>query len=385
MGGSLTPSFWDGVEVPILLQPYFEEIPVYYTDTKSPSLTAFGVDSFKFEDVTAVSANNWDFGVSSCDDTETGCHVGILTPYISGGAIVDKTDDCGKLSTLSVGTSNDGYINACMSVRDELGTFNIICTTASGLNFNSLEDPFALKQQNANTSYLEYMCKYDVKDGFGRGIVFGNEESEVSKLLNIVFGDEFTNTINEKILNFGSNIKSLDKADTLAIDDLGENLGVPTSGLSEGVPVEIQTLLKLASIKYEDLFGVENVGGVYNPKNVGVLLELGENISAGEILFTKKQVEPDSEYQSYIVRSKNVSEQLTEGFLSGDDVYPLSALEDGDFNTTEYYFWRNVFEGGEIVNEIIDLSTIEEIPTKAEWEAIINKRIQYFLVVNLLG
>jgi hypothetical protein len=382
IGGSLEPSLWDGIEIPILLQPHFGETPVYYIDTKSPSLTAFGVDSFTFEDINSVSANNWELGVSSCGVTETGCQVGILTPYVSGGDIVDKIDECGNTLQLEVGTSRDGYIDACLSVKDGLGVYNDICTTVSSLNFNSLEDPFALKQQNANTPYLEYMCQYDVKDGQGRGIVFGNTESEVSKLLGIVFGDGFTNRINEKILNFGSNIKNLDKSDTLAIDELGENLGVPTSGLSEGVPVEIQNLLKLASIKYEDLFGVESVGSVFNPENVGEQVGLGENVSAGELLFTKHLIEPESEYQSYTVRSKNVGDQLITGFLSGDDVYPLSSLDD---NTTDYCFWRNTFEGGKQVNEIIDFDTIKEVPTKLEWESIIDKRIQYFLLINLLG
>lgn len=385
IGSDLEPIFWDGIEVPILLQPFNGSTPVYYTDTTSPSLTAFGVDSFTFDDVAAVSANNWDLSISACGIMETGGYVGILTPTISGGDIISKIEDCGNEIQLPVGTSNDGRIDACMLVDHPLSGIIELCTSVSSLNFNSLEDPFALKQQHANTSYLEYMCKYDVKDGLGRGVIFGNTESEVSKLLGLVFDDEFTNRINEKILNFGANIKDLDKADTLAVDELGENLGVPTSGLSEDVPVEIQTLLKLASIKYEDLFGVENIGAVYNPENVGDILVDSDIISAGEILFTKKQVEPESEYESYIVRSLTVQTALSAGFLDGDDVYPLSAMDDPEYDPSVYCFWRNDFDGGEILNEIIDFDTIAAIPSKVEWDAIINKRIQYFLVLNLLS
>ena len=64
VGGSLEPSFWDGVELPILIQPHFGKIPVYYSESKSPSLTAFGVDSFTFEDVSPVAVRRL---VATCE------------------------------------------------------------------------------------------------------------------------------------------------------------------------------------------------------------------------------------------------------------------------------------------------------------------------------
>ena len=383
VGRTIHPSFWDGVSVPILIQPFKGNTPVYYAHTSNPSLTAYGADSYTFDDVEPLTANAWDL-VSACGVAELGSYMGILTPWVSGGAIGTKIDDCGNVIQVPIATSNEGSLDACLMYNHPVSGSVELCTSVSALNFNSLEDPLALKQHNANTTYLDYMCKFDIKDNLGRGVIFGNSESEVTKLLKTVFGDEFTSSINEKILNFQSNVRDLDLADTMSVDELGTNLGVSDSGLSNGAPVEIQTLLKLSSIRYEDLFGVENIGDVYNPSNVGEFMVGSDMVSAGEVLFTRRNATED-ELQPYIVRSKIVKDRLEEGFLDGESVYPLSALDDVDFNTTDYRFWRNNFVAGYTVNEIIDLDTIMEIPTKREWAALIDKRIQYFLVANLLG
>lgn len=375
--------YWSGVTHHFILQPQYNEIPVYYLDVVTPpTLTISDLDptEYSVELIGAKESTNWDLSEDPCTSSSTGCYEISIFTNISGGETRDVFDECDNKYTLDIPTTKISDIDISME-----NNINTVGATLSAANFHSLEDPYKMVLTNQEVRYLSHAKEFDMEDYYGNGVVFTNPESVTSSLLSAIFDDPFTGDINEKIANYVDNIVDIDLADLGAVDDLGEMIGIPDSGYSQNLPKELVDVMKIASIKYEDIFGQEDHSIMFSDDNVGELLDASSYISAGDILFTRPFDEPEASYSHFITQTLSELSSLDSGVFSGDDYYQLSSMNHPIYNINDHCFWKSkgyTVDGR--TKSLVNLETLTHIPTKEEWYRLISLRIEYLLNKNIL-
>jgi hypothetical protein len=242
------------------------------------------------------------------------------------------------------------------------------------------------------TSFIDYAYQFDTYDYNGNGKLYSNDNSKTSSILQAIFGDSFTRDINEKIINFKENINNIDLADITSVDNLGSMLGIPDSGFSGGMPKELMDVVKLASLNYNDLFGYENNDLYKSENNMGSLLKPEDMITADQLLFIS-EFGYDAILDTLIVPPQTSLTAFDDTVITGTEGYPLIELNHPIYDLTNYsYYSAKEQDSNNLVDELyrrdsfIDVRLLPNgrIPSKEEWLEIINEKIEYLLVSNIL-
>lgn len=377
-GTKLSYNIWGGITYPILIQLQGMDTPIKYGDMTTPILASTDFINTKLSNITQLSANNWGESDDPCGVSPLTCYSADLTIEYNEFEDITKIDECGNISIYKFPKTKQGNIVFTTQVND---------TTLSGsyedIHLSTFHDPFKIQMENENINYLDMFKNFDLDTMNGCSLLTG-ENTKISDIIHTIFGDEFTNNLNHKVLSFGKNLKNVDYSDTLALDQQGEKFGIKSSGFSDLIPSEITNILKIASIKYEDIFGISDESLKFSDNLVGDQIQPNETIKVDESVFIKPITDLSSEYQNFIIPVNSTDLLLTEN-LSGDESFPLSGIQNSVYNSENYYFWRSLQPTTQTINNFIDLTSLPFIPTKSEWNDIIKRKIDYELVKNLLS
>ena len=384
VGGLPINSFWSGFEMTIILQMLDEDgRPVYYSDSSS-GVGLLSIPELKRKTVSTIG-DDWEYDVldikpitildKECETVYTGCLQAKIIINLKDGEPLTGWDECGE--EYEIPTHNVKYTHF------EYSDMNL-SVSSTPRYFHALEDPFSVKFKNQDETYLKPLEMFDLEDIYGDGKLLSDRAGDISVILKTIFNDKFTSDINEKILNFVENITDLDLCDIESLEDLSLLVGVRRHEFLHNIPKELLDVIKLASIRYEDVFGVDDKSLVYSLDNVGEELHGDTYITANNVIFYQPKYESEIDPKPVIVPMLTNASSIP---YVGQDVYQLKDIDETVINLDEnFVYGNNKLDEVELhENPDIILKYIPYIPTKEEWHRLIGHRIEYLLTVNTIA
>ena len=421
---------WSGVETPILITPTKDGIPVYYHHINEPqiSIESTLIVNSSLNNIDLISIPLWEDNTISCSYTPSGQALMNLVVDTPDGVIGELTDECGRINELPIPSVITDTIKFTAIVDG-----NIINRELPSIEMRSFQDPYHVNFADSDQNMLSRLNSFDIKDYSGNGILFSNPNSEMSSILRSIFEDEFTGVLLEKIIHMQSNLHDVECLDLESMDGVIEMLGGDDNDFITDIPIELSTVMKLASIKYEDIFGYEDLVEDFD---VGELGELGELIHpediivAGDIVFIQDKFNSNSEISNIVIPKNSSLSAIDVELNSGDEVFNLQDLNIDEYSLNDYHFWRSSFrvdigniwdddtfwsdttfwndvsvvnvdeceptvrintDSEEVVvlcnlklkGGKINLSRVTHLPSKDEWQTILERKIEYLLLANL--
>lgn len=380
---TLPDCLWSNQKFPFLVRPAFVNslgvtTPVFYRNT-SNLVVDTGIVSSNTTVIEELQTSAWSQSTSACDVLRTGCYAIEVEPYIMDATPVLSYDECNNLKEILVNNQQEQLFSFEM---DHVGS-NTNLNNSKTFTIFSNQDPFSLHFVGGENSLLEKVDRFDVEDYFGNGLLFSNPNSRTSNLLNNIFSDSFTNSFQEKIKNFGDNIINPDGADIFSLEKLSEMVGDNSNEFLINSPTELENLVKLGSLTYQDVFGSLDTFSKYNQNNVGELLSLDTTINVGERLLYQKTDEPESSLEVLVVPFPTSLSAIDNSLLSGDNTFDLSALNVDGLDPDQHCFWRIAEDPSLRINNKILIDCLSAIPSQTEWLNLLEKKIQKNLLDNI--
>jgi len=367
-----TDNIWSCIDYLFEVKLYHENddgslIPIYYIPESS--LTGITIDCLNPDEYEIEQ--NPDLGlVDECGDPlHNECLLVKLKVNLASGRTESITDECGDVTEIP----NHYQVECPFTLHFDNGVL-----TSQPYTFHAFEDPLPIKIDGVDESMLDYVKQFDVYDSHGNGRLYSTPTSKTSEFLQIIFGDDFTKSINEKIINFKENNIDIDLSDIPIMDDIGSMLGIGGSTFVNNMPKELLDVVKISSISYERLFGHIDYSKIYREENVGVQISEFEIVHENDLIFVKKIID-DGTLEHF--RAKTHSPVSLHNLIDGYDRYSLE----------KHTFWHPkvnpedlTFSKENNVGGFLDLDYLYRIPTKEEWNEIIKQRIEYYLLYNMI-
>lgn len=363
-------NIWSNTEIPIFVFPAIDGKPVFSSITTPPYL---GIGSEFTLSSTPITY------IEDCVEKETGCYLSIITFPLSGTTTtyIDNGCEC----PIEITEPVSSIVDLDLWINTNLGIFNKVIPD---ITVTALEKPYEAILVGYNKTFKDLLDPFDFEDGNGIPYMFGNPNSETSKVLSSIFSSDFTKDFRERVTNFKINTSDIDLVDLEELSRISTMLGCEEIDIIKNLPSEISRLVKIGSITYEDLFGSPDNFEEY-AENIGELLDPTEDfVSAGEILFTQPVKDQNAPYSVlHVPLLHGLSSFGEDTTITGDDVYPLSSLNIDGVVNSETCFFRGLEIEGKQRQGYLDLDKFKEIPSLSSWEGILCDLLEYDLIKNI--
>lgn len=354
---------WSNHPTPLFISPNAGGCNVFYTGLSSQPEIQTDLADY------SLSAYPVTF-LSSCTELQTGCWQAVFDFTLSGGLSGTNTGECG---------CETYYTNPIVSSGDLTIEYGNLSTTLSSRCFSSFQEPLKCIRTGSEDNLLPILNSYDVLDCNGVGQFFGNSQSGAATILSSIFGSSIVNEVRERIGNLEKNISDIDLVDIEEISNWGEALGCGATDLFTYIPLDLLKPLKVGSTDYNDNFGELDAFDCY-PNQVGELLNENDILSAGEKLFYQPLGQEDAEFKVTHVPYQNYLSSFDEGILSGNNTYPLSALDVDCLNISQNCFFRITEPDLERIGNTLNIDCLSGIPPTNEWCNIMQQNLEFNLL-----